>query len=667
MIWNNNHGNLVLFALNKHGVLKWKTNVEVNLFEEHSSNLAIGPDGTIYCNSGYLYAFNQDGSRKWINKEGWGNYPPIIGPDGTIYSDDVTYLRANNPDGRLIWKFNTGQFLEHSPTMGPDGTIYVGSVRTVDYSPGMSYLYAIDKEGQLKWKLGTHVDTISQSAVGKDGTIYYGSRDGYLYSIASNGSMRWRFKEGNELYYRDSSPAIGPDGTIYFGSEDNFLYAINPDGNLKWKLHLYGSVGSPVISADGILFVTSSTVYLYAIDSNDVRTVDGTVVNGLKWIFDTDYNSPELGVSMDYGYPVIGANDTVYLGCFGSFDDPAGWGRLLAIGTNESDFGPGGILAPPSNLNATVNGTSGMVNLSWDPSANNGSSQKLSYGIYRYSHNNSGGPCGFYRCGTNWVGETYPSNQTYCITGPIYPNTTYYYWIFAIFAGPSYWSNRSLPSQIITVTTPPGTATQANISPGNPPPLPILFMAPPPDPREITIKNAFLTGIVILTCTIIGILGLSSESFSYIIRPMAMMLFSRKKKEEVLDNFFRGQLYRCIVDNPGINLGELKKKVNSSIGTVVYHLKTLERDGLIKSYRDGLYRLFFPSSMKVPWEFMELTEPQRTIYRLVKENPGISQRGIASKTDMSPPKIHRNVHGLASKGFIRIEKGRRTRLYPIDN
>ncbi|MEM2175649.1 MAG: PQQ-binding-like beta-propeller repeat protein, partial [Candidatus Micrarchaeia archaeon] len=105
----------------------------------------------------------------------------------------------------------------------------------------------------------------SSPAIGKDGTIYVGSWDNYLYAINPDGSLKWKFKTGDNVR---SSPAIGKDGTIYVGSYDNYLYAINPDGSLKWKFKTGSSVySSPAIGKDGTIYVGSWDTYLYAIYS----------------------------------------------------------------------------------------------------------------------------------------------------------------------------------------------------------------------------------------------------------------------------------------------------------------------------------------------------------------------------------------------------------------
>gem|GEM_PF-2165472 len=677
----------ILYSLNRNASLRWKTVIsdEWGTDNLRDAYLALGPDGKIYVCHGNLYAIDPNGSVEWTyDGDGYHDgdgYPadfdfsPTIGPDGTIYVIAANLLWALHPSGKLKWSFDAEELLRNSPTISPDGTIFISSEGSGDPSQSMSYLFALDDSGHLKWKLATYANMITQPVVGKDGTIYYstsdnlaykGDSDKVLFAIASNGSMKWRFTAQDNI--EGNLPAIGSDGTIYFGSRDNFLYALNSDGGLKWKIHLYGDVGTPVISADGIIFVVTNECYLTAIDSNDVRIVDGITTNGVKWLFDVGLDCTGWGCRSDFRHPVIGEDGTVYLGTDGPFHYSEhyfeGNGRLLAIGTNESADLTAQWQAPPINVRATVNNGTGTINVSWDPPPGNISN----YLIERYPTESYEfeGPNGSYEGG--WSSGKTDGNLTYFVDSGISTGYIYYYWICTY---PSDGSNRSHPSEIVSVVGPYDPSQSRSIV-EDPPKDPILFLAPPTsslrpilEPKEVAIRTTFLIGISVLMGGICGLIFLSSESLSYKLRPFSMVLFTRKRKEEVLDNFLRGQIYGYILENPGINLTDLRKKVVRSNGTVVYHLKTLERDGMIKSYPDGLHRLFFASSMKIPWEFLELTGPQRIIYKLVKENPGISQREIASKTDMSPPKIHRNVHGLASRGFIRIEKNRKTKLYPL--
>ena len=79
----------------------------------------------------------------------------------------------------------------------------------------------------------------SSPAIGADGTVYVGSWDDNLYAINMDGSLKWSYATGDEVW---SSPAIGADGTVYFGCFDGCLHAVNPDGTAKWSYRTGGKV-----------------------------------------------------------------------------------------------------------------------------------------------------------------------------------------------------------------------------------------------------------------------------------------------------------------------------------------------------------------------------------------------------------------------------------------
>ena len=117
--------------------------------------------------------------------------------------------------------------------------------------------------------------TDSSPALGTDGTVYIGAKDGLLYAINLDGTLKWAFETGDDVdtapvsdltepYMRDqmtaifmrstrmeaesghlrrgddvdSSPALASDGTVYMKSDDDYLYAINSDGTQKWKFDI---------------------------------------------------------------------------------------------------------------------------------------------------------------------------------------------------------------------------------------------------------------------------------------------------------------------------------------------------------------------------------------------------------------------------------------------
>jgi predicted transcriptional regulator len=146
-------------------------------------------------------------------------------------------------------------------------------------------------------------------------------------------------------------------------------------------------------------------------------------------------------------------------------------------------------------------------------------------------------------------------------------------------------------------------------------------------------------------------------------------LYLKTKKEEVLDNFIRGQIYGYIKANPGDHYNSIKRALDIDNGVFTYHLNVLEREGLIKSRRSGMYRCFYPIAAKIPEENGSgLNETQLLIVEKIKETPGISQKDIASLLGVSPSTIDYHIRKLISTNIVRSERiGMRIKYYLKEN
>ncbi|MFC1490616.1 PQQ-binding-like beta-propeller repeat protein [Candidatus Latescibacterota bacterium] len=205
---------------------------------------------------------------------------------------NFTISTSAEQDG-LVFKYQTGNEISlSSPAIGEDGTIYIGS------KDGL--LYALNPNGTLKWKYSTNGPIWSSPAIGSNGVIYIGSDDTALHAVNPNGTGKWKYLTDGEIW---ASPAIGNNGDIYFSSFDNIFYALKSDGTKKWEYE----IGTMMISSPSISL--SGNIYFGAIDGNlyALRT-DGT----LKWSFPTDaeiYSSPAIG---DDGTVYVGNNNSMY-------------------------------------------------------------------------------------------------------------------------------------------------------------------------------------------------------------------------------------------------------------------------------------------------------------------------------------------------------------------
>ncbi|UCE37157.1 MAG: winged helix-turn-helix transcriptional regulator [Thermoplasmata archaeon] len=135
------------------------------------------------------------------------------------------------------------------------------------------------------------------------------------------------------------------------------------------------------------------------------------------------------------------------------------------------------------------------------------------------------------------------------------------------------------------------------------------------------------------------------------------LLYTRLKKEYILDNFTRGRIYGYVEANPGEHFNAIKRALGLKNGSLAYHIRTLEKEGFIISKRDRGYKRFYPKSMKLPKRNVkELIPIQRNIMNIVKTNPGISQRGIADKLSISYQLVHYHIKVLMEADYVYLEK-----------
>lgn len=178
-----------------------------------------------------------------------------------------------------------------------------------------------------------------------------------------------------------------------------------------------------------------------------------------------------------------------------------------------------------------------------------------------------------------------------------------------------------------------------------------------PGPAVIP-ANAVAPVVIITTATILSVLALAAgtEVGKYGLLGFLMPLYTRLRREDVLDNETRGMIRGFIMADPGIHFNEIQRRFKLGNGHLAHHLMTLEREGFIKSRADGYLRRFYPADMKIAAQPPRLPKIQRIILETVQESEGLSERDIARVLDMSYSTANRHVNKLAGLGFLRLEK-----------
>jgi len=177
------------------------------------------------------------------------------------------------------------------------------------------------------------------------------------------------------------------------------------------------------------------------------------------------------------------------------------------------------------------------------------------------------------------------------------------------------------------------------------------------------------TSAGISLATIVGY-GLTETGKYKLLALLSLLIpmYTHINKDDVLDNFVRGEIYGLIKANPGICYTKIMQKLDVKNGTLSYHLHKLEKMEMIKSRREGLrYRAFYPTGMKFPKEERyRLTDLQIKILNAIKANNGINQRKIAKKLGRNPQTINYNIKVLQQAELIKLnKKGRRTICFAL--
>jgi len=189
----------------------------------------------------------------------------------------------------------------------------------------------------------------------------------------------------------------------------------------------------------------------------------------------------------------------------------------------------------------------------------------------------------------------------------------------------------------------------------------LLGPAPPPTTAIVAVTTLGAIGAL-------GAAAIASENVKYGLLMIFIPLYSKIKREQVLDHFVRGQIYGYVLANPGEHYNAIKLALNLTNGSLAHHLKTLEREQFLKSKRFGLYRRFYPMHMKIPEDgFFTPNEIQKTLIDLIRSTPAITQKEIAERLGLTPPTVNYHVGILSEHRAIRVERaGRKTHCFVID-
>jgi len=175
-------------------------------------------------------------------------------------------------------------------------------------------------------------------------------------------------------------------------------------------------------------------------------------------------------------------------------------------------------------------------------------------------------------------------------------------------------------------------------------------------------------GLVVTSAALMAAAALINENAKWAFLLFIIPLYSKIKRERVLDHFVRGQIFGYIQANPGEHYNAIKDALGLTNGSLAHHVRTLEREQFVKSRRFGLYRRFYPMHYRIPdQEVFQPNEVQRTILDVIRQSPGITQKEIATRLSLTPPTVNYHIAVLSERNLIQVvRRGRSTHCSIVD-
>jgi predicted transcriptional regulator/nitrous oxidase accessory protein NosD len=183
----------------------------------------------------------------------------------------------------------------------------------------------------------------------------------------------------------------------------------------------------------------------------------------------------------------------------------------------------------------------------------------------------------------------------------------------------------------------------------------------PPSPVGSAIPWGLVLFGSVLALSAATLLGL--EPLKYAALALLLPLFTRIRRDNVLDDYTRGRVFQYLEMNPGDHFNGICRALGLGSGTVTYHLDVLGRLRLIVPRTDGVYKRFYPSGVRPPeTNGGVLSEVQARILHAVHDLPGITQKELVAVLGVRQSTLGYQMSQLAAKGLVLAERrGRNVR------
>ncbi|HLE46099.1 MAG TPA: NosD domain-containing protein, partial [Thermoplasmata archaeon] len=165
---------------------------------------------------------------------------------------------------------------------------------------------------------------------------------------------------------------------------------------------------------------------------------------------------------------------------------------------------------------------------------------------------------------------------------------------------------------------------------------------------------AVVAALAVATAVAAALSGVFAvERSRYALLALFLPLYSRLSRDKVLESYTRGRVFEYIELNPGAHFNGILAALGLNNGSLVYHIEVLQREGLVTSRQEGMYRRFYPRGTELP-PLLEngTTEAQQRVLKAIEEMPGITQKELARFLGLRQSTLAYQIERLSAMGYI---------------
>ncbi|MEM3511451.1 MAG: helix-turn-helix domain-containing protein [Candidatus Jordarchaeales archaeon] len=136
-----------------------------------------------------------------------------------------------------------------------------------------------------------------------------------------------------------------------------------------------------------------------------------------------------------------------------------------------------------------------------------------------------------------------------------------------------------------------------------------------------------------------------------------------------LEHPVRQEVYRWVCENPGAYFFEIANELSIPTGTLAWHLRVLEAEGLLEKIKFGGRVVFYPRHLrdaKLEKALLLLRNKNaRKIFDIVVANPGVNQSEIVERFGLHHDTVRWHIKRMVKAGLIRAKREGRSRKYYV--